>query len=532
MIRRRSLLLLLGTARALGSGRVRALALALGLATLGSTAAQAGEVGRHRLGAGGTVKVVRAIDLDGDGRKDLVLLLEGQQGRSSEVLLLRTPASPDAATYFPGAAQQRIACDGELAEAGALAVGRFGPAGEVRLRFLGPRGIREVAADGTRLPARAGLDTPTLLVRSPGRALAFWDGVADLDGDGKDELWLPAADAAGGMLVVHGGSTGSEAVRCSRLAVRVGHAAGTSLEQVVQRTTYVPTLVAADLDGDRRKELVELRERVLRAYDVLAPVVEGAREAVRSIPLRFLDPPPDLPPEEVRSPRLNLADADGDGTTDLLVTLVTGRRDKVGGMRTTLWYVPGPIAGADGVLRQPEGRIDTESVALHPTFVDLDGDGGLDYVCDAIRGTAADLVRNVMGKDPTITFVGFRLDRQARRYVPEPFFTLARTYPAQQALSNKFGTSAFLAGDLDGDGLKDLLDLGTLSGVEVLRGERRPAGEPGEPLRYASPLLARMALPRAVAPAALLEDLDGDGRSEAVLWGEDEVFLLAPRGPR
>ncbi|MFM8980874.1 MAG: hypothetical protein ACKOSS_10510 [Planctomycetia bacterium] len=516
------------------------LALPLALLLLVSRAprpAWAGEIGRHRLGAGGVVKVVRAIDLDGDGRKDLVLLLEGQQGRSSEVLLLRTPATPDAAAYFPGELRTRLPCEGELAGAGALAVGRFGPGGEVRLRFLGPTGVVELGPDGTRLPARAGLDTPTLLVRSPGRALAFWDGVADLDGDGRDELWLPAADAAGGVLVLHGGGAAGEPVRRTRLAVRVGHAAGTSLEQVVQRTTYVPTLVAADLDGDRRKELVELRERVLRAYDVLAPEAGDAagataREPARSIALRFLEPPADLAPEEVRSPRLNLADADGDGTTDLLVTLVTGRRDKIGGMRTTLWYLPGPIADASGTLRQPEGRIDTESVALHPTFVDLDGDGGLDYACDAIRGSAADLVRNVMGKDPTITLVGFRLDRQARRYVPEPFFTAARTYPAQQALSNKFGSSTFLGGDLDGDGLKDLLDLGTLSGVEVLKGERRPAGEPGEPLRYSTPLLARVALPRAVAPAALLEDLDGDGRSEAVLWGEDELFVLAPRGPR
>lgn len=160
--------------------------------------AQAGDIGRHRLGAGGVVKVVRALDLDGDGRKDLVLLLEGQQGRSSEVLLLRTPATPDAEGYFPGALRTHLPCDGDLAEAGALAVGRFGPAGEVRLRFLGPRGVVEVAPDGTRLPGRAGLDTPTLLVRSPGRALAFWDGVADLDGDGKDELVLHVRAAPGG----------------------------------------------------------------------------------------------------------------------------------------------------------------------------------------------------------------------------------------------------------------------------------------------------------------------------------------------
>ena len=45
----------------------------------------------------------------------------------------------------------RIPCDGDLAGAGAVAVGRFGPTGEPRLRFLTSTGVLELRPDGTRL---------------------------------------------------------------------------------------------------------------------------------------------------------------------------------------------------------------------------------------------------------------------------------------------------------------------------------------------------------------------------------------------
>lgn len=506
--------------------------LALGLLLGGALAApaEAGpfEMGRQRFDPGGKVKAARAFDVDGDGRRDVVLLVEPKEGKTMQVVLLRTPAEPDPKTFFRPEGVTRITCDGDLAAVGALALGRFGPAGAFRLRFLGPAGLVDVDAAGVREAPDERRATPTLFARSAGRPLALWEGAADLDGDGHDELWFPAA-AEGGRMHLLGGKPAQDRV----LSSAVGNVAATGLEDALRRTTYVPTLVATDLDGDGTKELVELKDGALHGYDACAAATEGVLAPSTRLPLAFLTPPADLPPEEVRTSRLVVADADGDGKADLLVTLVSGRRDKLGGLRTTLWFLPGPLTDpTTGAVRVPEGRVDTESVALHPRFVDLDGDGALDYLTDSIRGSTTDLVRNAMGAEPKITLVGFRFDKAARRYETQPSFTLVKPYATDQALTNKFGISAWFDGDFDGDGLNDLLDLGNLSGVEVLGAARRAPGGSGDALVFATPLLSRVAVPKPLVPGALLADLTGDGRAEAVLWTEEDLYVLSPRGAR
>jgi hypothetical protein len=361
---------------------------------------------------------------------------------------------------------------------------------------------------------------PTLLGRSPEQPPILWDGVGDLDGDGRDECWVPVDEGGGRMRVL--------GTKPRDLAAAVGNAASSSAADLLARTIYVPTLVAADLDGNGRLELAALEGTTL-----LVQEVSGEDAGTRRIPLPFLEPPKDLAPEEVRTPRLQLLDVDRDGTTDLVVTLVSGRRDQLGSLRTTLWFVRGPIVDAGaGSVRAPEGRVDTESVALHPRFLDLDGDGDLDYVGDSIRGTRGDLLKRVLGAEPKITLVGFLYDRDAARFGPEPCFAVERPYATEQALSNTFGQSGWLDGDFDGDGLQDLLDLGNLTGVELLGARRRAAGAAGDLLTLSEPLIPRLAVEKGLSPQAVVADLNADGRSDAALWNDDELFLLVSKGAR
>jgi hypothetical protein len=350
--------------------------------------------------------------------------------------------------------------------------------------------------------------------------MVFWDQVADLDGDGIDEMWFPSGEGDGAIQVVGGLPSATRS-----LDIAADSRGSTDAEYLLRRRAYVPTLRPADLDGDGRRELVAYRNGSLVTWP-FAP--EGPTEAVAptyELPLPFVKT--NLHPDEVHTPRLRLLDVDRDGTTDLLVTLTTGDRRQLGSFRTRLLHYPGPFRDPDtGALVAPRVRIDTESVALHSSFVDLDGDGALDYVNASIRGNRLTLVNHVIGKTPTIWYVGFLFDRTRGTYERTPVFTMERTYSREQTMSNRFGRTGYFEGDFDGDRRRDLLDIADLDTLEVLKGERKTGRGVGDPLRFDTAIQRRVRMPDALAADAVITDLLGDGTADAVVWSEDTLFLL------
>ena len=174
-------------------------------------------------------------------------------------------------------------------------------------------------------------------------------------------------------------------------------------------------------------------------------------------------------------------------------------------------------------------RLDTESVALHPRFVDVDGDGRLDYVADSIRGNTWDLIRRVMGEEPAITYTAFLYAPAKGTYEASPYATFARPYSSGQAMSNSFGQSGFFDGDFDGDGHKDLLDLGNLTGVEVVRGRAGGSVASGGRASFDEPIVKRVTVSKPLAANALVADLNADGRADAVLWSEETLYLIVSK---
>ncbi len=498
------------------------LALLLALATQsGLTPTWAAAPQAFSLELDGEIRAVRQIDLNGDGRPDLVVLAQPAEGAPT-LHVLHAPEAGAASTWFREQDRRAIALDGELSACGALCVGRFGPAGQGRLRFLGPNGVIDLDGHGRRQDGAAQRAPATLMARSAGRALVFWDGVADLDGDGCDECWFPLAEGEGALFVL-GGEPGGDR-RLSLQASNVGTAAG---EHALYRYAYVANLVPADLDGDGRLELLALQDNRLLAWSLGAPAGKVQAPGF-SLELPFLAEDPALDPEEMRTPRLQIADVNGDGKSDLLVSLLVGRRDKLGSVRTILYHFPGPFRDATtGALVKPRGRIDTESVALHPAFVDLDGDGTLEYVGDSIRGTTMDLLARIAGRDSELHLVGYRLEGPGGTFSAAPLFTLKRTYASSEALSNRFGKSAWFEGDFDGDGQRDLLDLGNLESVEILRGNVQ-----GKRAEFGPALLGPLKMPQRLTADARILDLDGDGRSDAVRWSGRTLHLLSSGGRR
>ena len=104
---------------------------------------------------------------------------------------------------------------------------------------------------------------------------------------------------------------------------------------------------------------------------------------------------------------------------------------------------------------------------------------------------------------------------------------IERPYSGPEARSNTFGRSGFFEGDFDGDGVKDLLDLGNLTKALVFRGTK------GDDM-YKQGLVAGPVAPAnsAFASDAVIADLNGDGRSDAVLWSDETLYLLVSRRAR
>ena len=167
----------------------------------------------YRFDPKGRVKGVRAADVDGRRptrpRRCSSSGAAADGASETDVVVLKAPgdAGPRARGSSPPTAV-RIPCDGPAAgvraTAGALAVGRFGATGPVRLRFLGAEGALDLDADGKPLDAARPRARPSSAA-APAPPSCSGTRVADLDGDGRDECLVP--DASGSLVaagLLHG----------------------------------------------------------------------------------------------------------------------------------------------------------------------------------------------------------------------------------------------------------------------------------------------------------------------------------------
>ncbi len=466
----------------------------------------------YRYEMGGVIEGLTTYDVNGDGRQDVVMIVRTESEPQPKIVMLETPAAPAKKTYFPASARTSIACAGKAARAGVVAVGAFREPGKTVFRFLGPDGVFDVGVDGKPMPMREGDALPLAFGRSGKESLHF----AKYNGP-KGELAAP--DLTNATMRVIPGTGAAATPKKSHVAVR-----GTNL---ATRSTGFKT----ELDLPRPSWLRGHANDAL-FYEPERHTLRAASSPTPLMALPFMKPPKTLANEELHTARVQFADVNGDKVSDVLVTLLVGRRDRLGSLRTILFHYDGATVVASGKnnsLRlpgEPRCRIDTESVALHPRFVDLNGDGALDYVCDSVRGTKADLFLQVMGKDPTITITGFLFDPKKGTFSNTPYFTIKRVYPSSQALSNRFGQSAWFDGDFDGDGHKDLLDLGNLSSVVVLKGGRATSGNHGDPATFDTELVPTIPVKDGLRPHATILDLNGDGKDDAILRSDSVLYLL------
>ena len=477
------------------------------LALVGTTARAWAAPPTFRTACPGTVHDVQVADCNRDGRADVAVL--ARDADNQDVLLLAlAPEKPTAGRWVPEGALRVIRLDGKLAHVGALVVGAL-PGGAC-IRAFHPAGWFDLDTTGRVLVDHRG-EGGTLLARSAGVRPVFWTGAGDLDGDGLLETWVPRGDGNGPYSVQAGERT------ITLDALETTSQATASQAEPLRREAALPRVTAADLDGDGRSELAAIYDGALHIYDPLAPGAGDTCARRARLALAFLAAPPDADPLTLRTARVQLSDLDRDGAADLLVSLVTGRSDKLGSLRTMLVHYPGPLLSEQGAaLPKARARIDSPSVVLHPTFADMNGDGRRDYVGASIRNNNLFTVASrMLGKDPPLTAEIFPFDANAGTLNRTHALRHVFAYPSGEALGNRFRPTLFAGTDLDGDGSHELLDLDVLSAVSVWHATSPPTRLLG-PLRTAESL----------QPLARFGDLNGDGHADAVLASSAALYIL------
>ncbi|MGC6486985.1 MAG: FG-GAP repeat domain-containing protein [Planctomycetota bacterium] len=225
-------------------------------------------------------------------------------------------------------------------------------------------------------------------------AVALTDAVADLDGDGRDDLVLPGPDRWTAWFQREGGAFAAQTVelpawrdrvgdtlggrgadaRDGSLRLRVGNGLPIQATGALVRTSArTPPRALLDLDGDGRDDVVTRRNGLVF---VGAQRQTGALERIeRALPLpedrlQLVDPSFDV----------QWPDVDGDGRRDLLLTTSAKRGDEVEA-RVDLFR-----ADEDGGWPQRRSaRLRMQPLGLPPQLVDADGDGRDDLVCVTIR---------------------------------------------------------------------------------------------------------------------------------------------------
>jgi len=437
-----------------------------------ATAAAAG-VTTAQLAAGETAKECALLDCDGDGRADLAIVGRARASGKRFVTLFRTGER--------GFERRQTV---ELPpDVSAWAVGDVHPdAGDEVVLFTarGAYAWRPAAEAADRF---AKLLEAEFLWQLPEDDRAFlWDaGVADLDGDGLDDLLVPEAGAyvlAFQSRDEHGaafhtttlrvpedptapgtwlsaapenrGWRGSRSSGELRLTIGVdagvdeaGSLPSTLLE--VRETVPAPQLV--DWDGDGDLDLLAQTARELHVWRQ-EPARTFAAQPSLSLPLPV---PADRDRKLDASYSAHALDFSGDRRADCAILAGDRRSDSV---RTQgLFFVQDPQAKGHplfGDKGRPQDLLVFAGFVADVDFVDIDSDGLRDLVVASVRPDLLDQLRSVSSESLDADIHAYL--NNGGHFSRRPDLSWRLTFKLRQ-----FDLTARFIGDVNGDGLSELL---------------------------------------------------------------------------
>ena len=351
------------------------------------------------------------VDVDGDGRLDLVLACFDEQTKKRELRThLRSARSP----LFAGEPSTTPYALERDVIAFTYADVNASPGRELVL-FTAERAVAVLAAAAAGEALRyEPLFGHRLLWAVPDaeEALALDDVVHDVDGDGLDDFLLPELDGARLLLQrrkdgavsflppvswqlpawrspLEAGAAGGPAfARGGELRIGLSDDQGADADTgpLVKLGARAPRMLLCDLVGDGARDAIALRNDSLWCWAIGPGADIAATPASMPLPLpadrlTLLDP----------AFEVQFADLNRDGRSDLLLTTSARRNDEVE-VRIDLFL---QRDAAEAWAAKPDCRLRVQTVATAAQLVDADGDGRLDLVAITVR---TDLLRGLTGE--------------------------------------------------------------------------------------------------------------------------------------
>ncbi|MDA1220999.1 MAG: VCBS repeat-containing protein [Planctomycetota bacterium] len=452
-------------------------------------------------------------DADGDGAGDLVVSLRAGKDSGREIVwCFRRDGEP----AFRAPADRRLPLPRDVV---AFAIADVDPSPGAELVLLSPTRVVAVVwpRDAERASYRS-LGTFDLLWQPPSTsyAFAFQEGVADLDGDGLDDLVLPRVGGYG-IFVQRRDDAGTTFVqsilelpaavatdRDRNLArfqaqrgsgeIRFGDSGQPQFLVELTHEVGAPRLV--DWNADGRRDVVALVGARLAVFEQAASGrFAAAPSAVVELPERgmpLFDP----------SSFADCVDLDADGHAEFV--RASGRTDE-DEVRSVLEVHRG--RGGDELPGEADEKLLLQGFVSAPRFSDVDGDGVRDLVIGSLRTDLVDALAGGGSKafDAQINVFLGRGGEDALRF-RRPVALVHRVQVPTDGLRAADRALIEFVADFDGDGIRDLfLRLG--DGVlQVLPVTRRGRGlAVGEPVwSLASRPEARVSVRRTAAGTVLL----------------------------
>lgn len=454
----------------------------------------------ERLRVPGRVLGVLVEDLNGDGKKDIIVaFLHGRAPQATRRVAVffakgqSLGAEPDQVLEPPPSASFLDVAD--LDGTGARAI-LYADGRHLSAWRLGPDRARFAAA------AQPLFKLTGLLSLPDPDDLPFLDVGRDWDGDGKTELLVPLVEGVGVFTREDGAWVRTGYLR---IPMRADYAVRSQqyeprLRNFTLRATFVmPELVVADYDGDGKADLFAVVADLLQVHK------GGAGKSVFSeqpVARHFLGVRTEAEiARQSAHVHTSVRDLDGDGVADLVVNKITGG---LGQMKAATGFYYGRRGGG---YDPPAQLLERDGYAGALAFGDLDGDGKPELVMPHVAVGLGEMARVLLSKK---MLVGWEIRKNhGRKFSPLADAVKQVDFHVDYSqLADIDGPFPSVAGDFNGDGKVDFV---------AAHGPEQMAVWPGggKGLVADTP----KALVR-VPPTRFYQvvDLDGDRRADMVLF--------------